>query len=344
MASQQKTTGTMPRVLVFGSANMDTFVYLDALPRPGETVFGHGGSSGLGGKGANQAVAAEKLGVQVDLIGRLGTDEAGNTLRRLLASQGVGTSGMLASATSRTGTAQVTVDGSGENTVVVVSGANAEVGPEALEAHEVAAALRDVATTVGLAQGELPAHAVAAFALVCRDHSIRFVLNLAPVIDVPLATLSAADPLILNEGEALELHRRLAPDTAVAPGSGSAVDDVGRLAADLADKFAASVVITLGERGAIASAGEATWHQPAPQSGKVVDTTGAGDAFVGAVAARLAHGDDLRAAVRWGTAAGSLAVTTPGTSDSYRGLAALEVDENGTPNPRVLCLDDQVVA
>ncbi|WP_185276324.1 ribokinase [Leifsonia shinshuensis] len=305
-------------VVVLGSANIDSYVYLDRFPQPGETVFGTAGRRGLGGKGANQAVAAALIGAATSFLGQVGADDGGAFVRDTLAGYGVDTSGLRVSPTAVTGSAQITVDAAGENTIVVVSGANAEAGPDILGPES--AALDVPAGSIGLAQGELPAEAVAAFARALAARGLRFILNLAPVIDIAPDALRLADPLIVNESEALALLARDGDPRSF--GTADALDAARRLAGTVAE----SVVITLGADGAVAATGDRQWHQPAPVPAVVVDTTGAGDAFVGALAAALAGGADLETAVGRGAAAGSAAVAALGTVDSYDALRALAQD------------------
>jgi len=285
------------RIAVVGSINQDAFVYVDAFPKAGETVLARDGATGLGGKGANQAIAAALLGASVSFIGAVGSDAAGSSALAALSADGVATDTIDARDDAATGAAYITVDAAGENTIIVHSGANAVV-----TAAGVTAALDRVdAPALVLAQGELPAVAVDAAAAWARGARLRFVLNLAPVIEVAPATLSAADPLVVNEGEAAELL-------------GHASDDP---AGELAAQLGTSVVVTLGAAGASVAADGRTWALPSPKPERVVDTTGAGDAFVGALAAALAAGHPLEYAVRVGVAAGSFAVQAGGTTTSY---------------------------
>lgn len=305
------------RVVVLGSANVDTTVSLACFPRPGETVRATATRSGLGGKGANQAVAARMAGVRTCFVGMIGTDANGELVRRTLLEHDVDTTALLTDRSAPTGTAQLMVDQGGENTIVVTSGANGRITPVELDAPEVTSLLDEGSAAVGLAQGEVPPETVAVFAARCESAGLRFVLNLAPFMSLPARTLQLADPLIVNEGEALALLDR--------PAGGTALDVDGALDAVrwLASTVARSAVITLGAAGAVAADGGSAWWQSSPTPSSVVDTTGAGDALVGATAARLGQGADLVTALRWGAAAGAAAVTEPGAVDSYGALAGL---------------------
>ncbi|TBN57724.1 ribokinase [Glaciihabitans arcticus] len=291
-----------PDIVVVGSINQDYFAYVDDFPGAGATILANDGASGLGGKGANQAIAARLLGARVAFVGAVGGDAAGTGALAALEADGVDVTGIRILNATGTGAAYITVNGAGENTIIVHSGANARVSADDV--------LSLGASAVVLAQGELPGAAIDAAARAALATGARFVLNLAPVVEVDLDTLATADPLIVNEGEAAELL-------------GDYSDD---LAGDLAARFGISVVVTLGSRGAAVSTPGRSWIEPSPVPSAVVDTTGAGDAFVGALAAALAAGRDLAFAVRVGAAAGSHAVESAGTTTSYaRGVSLDEL-------------------
>lgn len=314
-------TAAGAHVLVLGSANIDSFVYLERLPQPGETVFGVAGRRpGLGGKGANQAIAASLMGAHATFIGMIGADAGGALVRSTLEEYGVDVSGLRTAPEADTGAAHILVDSTAENTVVVVSGANAELSPHEFKTLEIETLIDSAAGAVGLTQGELPPETVEAFAAACAARGIRFVLNLAPVAVLSPETLCMADPLIVNETEALALLGK--SDNPDVFGPCEALD-AARL---LASSVARSAVITLGAQGAVAATATDCWHQPAPKPVQVIDSTGAGDAFVGALAAALARGAELAEAVRYGVAAGSAAVTSHGTVESYHALRDLELD------------------
>lgn len=317
MASTNGSRNAAGDVIVLGSINVDHSIYVDAFPEPGETILARAGAKGLGGKGANQSVAASMLGARVHLLGRVGDDAAADFIRSRLDHFDIDAARLTVSKDSASGAAYITVESSGENTVAVVSGANADIDFDAL-----ARAFDDVigrlpgdgSGVIALAQGETPADMTAAFASRCRAAGVRFAVNLAPAIDLDRATISSADPLIVNEGEARTVIDRLGtahidietPDDALAAARQM-----------LADGIAKSIVITLGSDGAVVAGRDGAWHQPSPVPARVVDTTGAGDAFVGALVAMLSGGSDLGDAVRWAVAAGSAAVTRKGTTDSY---------------------------
>lgn len=261
-------------VCVLGSANLDLVVTTDRLPAPGETVLGHTYAEYAGGKGLNQAVAAARSGARTSFIGAVGHDSAGTELLRVLADDGIDQR-RVRRVDAPTGRALIEVDGAGENSIVVVPGANGHV-----------TAGRPVPSRVLLAQLEVPIDVVvAAFT---TTQAIR-VLNPAPARSLPDDLVAACDVIVPNEHELALLG---GADALLAAGAGA-------------------VVVTLGGRGARIV--EPTGSIDVPScSVTPVDTTGAGDAFCGSLAARLASGARLADAVRWATAAGAIATTRPG--------------------------------
>ena len=319
--------GTVPamrgtEVVVVGSLNRDLIVETDRRPAAGETVLGRSLSSAQGGKGANQAAAAARAGARVAMVGCVGDDAAGAELLGGLERAGVeiGTVRVLEGETS--GAAVIVVDGAGENSIVVIAGANAR-----LAAADVEHALAEAAPAVVLAQLEVPEEAVAQAA----RGGARLVLNASPVRALPGELLAAADPLIVNAGEAAALAADRGegdagpgddadPDALAAAGPGDDADpdalaaagpgddaDPDALAAALLARGARSVVITLGADGARWTTQEGTIACPAPRV-DVVDTTGAGDVFAGTLAARLSRGAAPRDALAAAVAAGAEAV------------------------------------
>lgn len=298
------------QVVVVGSANLDYVTRVPRLPAAGETVLAESASVGLGGKGMNQAVAAALLGAGVRFVGAVGDDDAGERIRSALTSAGVDGSGVRRVPGLLSGAAYIAVDPAGENCIVVAPGANA-----AVDADQVRAALAEVpAGAVFVAQLEVPVEAVAAVATIAAERSGRFVLNLAPYGAVPGDVLAAADPLIVNETEALGV-------LGLAGSSNLPAAEFEEVAAELARRCR-SVVITAGARGAlVAAAGDLPCWLPAPPA-EVVDSTGAGDAFVGALAAALAADVSLVAAAARAVAAASASVGAAGAQSSYPQMAA----------------------
>jgi len=281
-------------VVVVGSVNMDVSVSVDRLPRPGETLLGGTVRRSGGGKGANQAVAAARAGgARTAMVGRVGADSEGRLLRGVLESDGIDCAALGTSATAPTGTALITVDGSGENTIVVAAGANEEVALDERTASVVGGA------DVILAQLEIPQLTVLAAARARRDGAL-FVLNAAPYAAIDPVLLDEVDLLVVNEHEALGLT-----------GAGS----VEAATVSLLDRVPA-VLVTLGAAGAsLVRRGASPVCVPASPV-EVVDTTGAGDTFCGVLGAALARGDDDLTALQLASAAASIAVQRPGAQDA----------------------------
>jgi len=288
-------------VLVVGSVNRDYLCTVPRLPAPGETVLAAGLVVGTGGKGANQAVAAARLGARTAFVGCVGDDADGRAVVSDLVAAGVDTGSVRTVPDDRSGTAFVVVGEDGENSIVVAAGANGRLGPA-----EAAAAVttRVRPGDVVVAQAEVPVSAVQAVAHAAVAAGGRFVLNLAPYVPVPDTLLALCDPLVVNEGEAAELVGSPVRDLAEANSAVSALRQRTR-----------SAVVTLGADGAVVAAPDLVEHVPA-EPVEVRDTTGAGDAFIGALAARLAAGEDLLAAVRAGVVAGTRAVGRTGAQTS----------------------------
>lgn len=291
-------------IVVVGSLNMDLVVRSPRHPQPGETLLGTEFHTFPGGKGANQAVAAARLGGQVKLIGRVGADAFGAALLQTLSQDGVDTRHVEPLKEAPTGVALITVDDAGQNTIVVVPGANGELSPPDLLAAESAFE----GASVVVMQLEVPVLTVTYAADLARRHGARVVLNPAPAQPLSAALLRQVDALIPNQSEA-----------ALLTGCALAGDAARRLLAS----GVRSVIVTLGEDGVLIAEGETATHLPAHRV-SVVDTTAAGDAFVGAFAVALAEGRTVREAAAWGTAAGALAVTRAGAQPSLPARAELE--------------------
>lgn len=285
------------RVVVVGSANLDLFVGVDRRPGPGETVLGSDVVRLPGGKGANQAVAAGRLGGDVAFVGCVGEDDAAPLLRRSLAEAGVDLE-MVWSVPAPTGVALILLTPDGENSIVVAPGANRLVTPELL-----ARAPGWEEAAVVLLQLEIPLETVEHVAREAAMRGTRVVLNAAPAAALPAGLLGAVDLLVVNESEGEIL---LDGPAGSPPATVRALRGLGPR----------SVVLTLGAAGSWVSDGGEPVHVPAHRVA-AVDTTGAGDAFVGALAVRLAAGDPLVAAARYATAVAAVAVTRPGAQASF---------------------------
>ncbi|MYV50338.1 ribokinase [Streptomyces sp. SID2888] len=285
-------------LLVVGSANADLVVRVERRPAAGETVLGSDLVVHPGGKGANQAVAAARLGARTALLARVGDDGHGELLLRSQRAAGVDTTGVLAGG-APTGVALITVDPSGDNSIVVSPGANARLTPEDVRA---ASGLLGSSRVVS-AQLEIPLETVVE---VVRNlpSGTRFVLNPSPPRPLPAELLAACDPLIVNEHEARVIAGG-EPD-------GSPEDRAAALLA-LGPR---SVVVTLGAEGALVATGETMARVPSVKV-DAVDTTGAGDAFTAALAWRLGTGSSLPEAAAFAARVGAAAVTRPGAQESY---------------------------
>jgi ribokinase len=288
-------------VFVVGSVNQDFVLRVGRRPKPGETVTDAELSRGNGGKGANQAAAAAFLGASVAFLGRVGDDEFGEPLVRALEEKGIDTSLIERASGASTGAAFITVTPDGENAITVAPGANRSLTPEDVDAASDAIG----EARVLVAQMEVPVKTVLRAVEVAYERGTRALVNLAPVLEVPRELLVRLDPLVVNEHEADFLL-------------GGEVEGVeGALAAapKLLSLGPRSAVITVGEAGAVFAEGESSGPLPAPKV-DVVDTTGAGDAFVGALAAWLARDASLEEAVAYAVRAGAAAVTKEGAQGS----------------------------
>ncbi|MFC5328808.1 ribokinase [Brachybacterium fresconis] len=297
-------SGSGSGILVVGSVNVDLVLSVPRHPEPGETLLGTGSRRSPGGKGANQACAASLLGGDVRFAGRTGTGADADLALELLRRAGADLSATTEVPDVETGLAVVTVDEPGENSIVILAGANGTWSPEHVDAlrEEVAA------SGIVVSQGEVPAPAIDQLARLCAEAGTRFLLNLAPVIDVRERTLTTADPLVVNESEG-----RLVLEAMT--GTAAPVDDAMTVHA-LRSAGIPSVVMTRGAHGAIASHETATTEITSPTV-TAVDSTGAGDAFVGALAVKLAQGHGLDEACRHAARVGAFAVTRPGAQPSY---------------------------
>ncbi|MFI1926466.1 MULTISPECIES: ribokinase [unclassified Streptomyces] len=284
----------MTDIVVLGSTNMDLVAYVEKPPQRGETVTGREFRTIPGGKGANQAVAAAHAGGTVSMIGAVGNDAFGTRLRSTLEHSGVNTD-HLRTVESPSGTAHIVVDDEGGNAIVVVPGANGTVD-HLVPGDEVLISSADAL----LLQLEVPLAAVVASARAARAHGVRTILTPAPAQPLPPELLAATDLLVPNEHEAATLTGRTDPREAAT----ALLDSVPE------------VVITLGASGSLyASRGAQPLTVPAPRV-NAVDSTGAGDTFVGALAVALGEGRPVREALAWASAAAALSVQRPGASAS----------------------------
>jgi ribokinase len=296
-------------VVVVGSVNRDYVCRVGVLPAPGETVLGGEATVGSGGKGGNQAVAASLLGARTAIVARVGRDDDGRALAKDLAEAWVDTTELVATNT-RTGLAFVLVDAAGQNAIVVAPGAN-----DLLEPGTTSRAVRDLVESGGVVvtQAEIPAASFEAAIRAAEQAGARAVVNLAPYRPLPGDLLALCDPLVVNESEASGLLGRdvHGPEQA-------------RAAVLALAPRCRSIVVTIGPEGAVVGRGSSVDHVVA-EAVDVVDTTGAGDAFTGALAAVLSAGADLVEAVRIGVRAGTYAVARPGAQASFPRAAQIGV-------------------
>lgn len=281
----------MTQIVVVGAINEDWVARVRHRPGPGETVVTDTFSLSPGGKGANQAVAAARAGASVAMVGAVGDDDSGRRQLRALTAYGVDVRGVQKIVGVTTGAAFITVTDDGENSIVVGLGANGFLAPS------MPSGVAEPA--VVLAQTEVGADIVNAAGTYAAEVGARLVVNNGPVVSLTAATLALADPLVVNVHEAADIL--------------GAPADPAQIAARVRKHTAArSVVVTLGADGAGISDASGEIAVAGVKASNVVDTTGAGDTFVGALGARLAVGDDLRAAVRAAVAAGAESVSWRG--------------------------------
>lgn len=315
--SKKATSGP---VLVVGSANMDMVVSTARFPRPGETVLADEFGMYSGGKGANQAVACARLGGDVTILAKLGTDIFADQLSESLTSDGVRLDHVFTDETSTTGIALITVDQSGQNEIVVVSGSNMKLTPGEIESK---VALFDRSGIVML-QLEIPLETVVRAAQLAKDCGAEVILNPAPAAELPGELLNAVDYITPNESETQLL-------------TGLPVEDYESSVAAarvLIERGVGHVILTLGERGVVHVSEDEDRSYPASDV-EVVDTTAAGDAFNGALAFALNRGDCLEDAVPFANAVAGYCVTRMGAQASMPSFDELEQFNQERPRPIV---------
>ena len=283
-------------ILVVGSSNIDLVASVDRLPSRGETVLGYRFAQSFGGKGANQAVAAARAGAEVAFLSKLGADANGRLIEQHLAAQGLSRPILLRDAEFPTGVAMILVDHSGENHIAVVPGSNGRLTPADLRQHrELIAGAR-----VLLLQMEIPRETVFEALRLGRECGLTTILNPAPAAPLPSDLLRLVDILTPNESEAQVL-------------TGST--DPAEAAQILTGRGVGTVVVTCGANGAFLTTGNDVTHIPGFLV-VTIDSTGAGDAFNGALACAVAEGVPLKSAIERANAAGALATTGRGAQES----------------------------
>ena len=296
----------MPKIIVFGSLNADMVFSVPTLPRPGETILCPSYAVFPGGKGANQAVAAARAGARARMVGRIGRDGFGEILMASLNATGVDTSGV-ENVDTPTGCAAIVVNDSGENQIAAAAGANLKASADQIRDTELSTLV-----TV-LLQMEVDPEQCWVLAERARNAGARVLLNAAPAGPVPDSVLRMVDFLIVNEIEAVTV----AEAVGLSPGDQS---DAARL---LHDRFGTAVVVTLGGKGAFAVLDDGEWTIESLPI-KPVDTTAAGDAFVGNFAFAVGSGMPLQDALRWASVAGGLACLREGAQPSLPTAVEIE--------------------
>lgn len=306
--SAQKAGG--PGVVVVGSINMDLVARVRRLPRPGQTVQGQAFHEIPGGKGANQAVAAARLGARCAMVGRVGDDGFGARLRKGLASNGVDVGRVTQTDGCPSGAAMICVEATGENAIVVAAGANGRLSSGDVEAAEGMIAEADAV----LVQLEVPVEAVEAAAATASRHGVQTVLDPAPAPEAMPDGLLGVDVMCPNQSEA-EAITGLAVRTAA---------DAERAAGWLRERGVARPIITLGSDGAVAMDRDGACRRVPARCVEAVDSTAAGDAFAGALAVAIGEGRAMADAVRFACAAGTLAASAFGAQPAMPERAAVE--------------------
>jgi ribokinase len=291
-----------PRIVVVGSANVDLTTFTDQFPRPGETIFGSGFHLGFGGKGANQAVAARLCGAEVAMVARVGDDLFGPATIANFAARGIDTSHVLPTSGVSSGVAPIFVDSAGQNRILVVKGANDRLLPPDVDA---AGALLQQADCIVL-QLEIPLETVYHTLRFARRHGIRVILNPAPGQPISLPEAANADYVIPNETEAEAIGGMPVRN----------LDEARACALRLLGCGLRRVIVTLGANGALVAGAEGARHVP-PFAVSPVDTTGAGDAFIGSFATFLGAGCDEADAIARASLYAALSTLAPGTQSSF---------------------------
>ena len=300
---------TQPHIAVVGSANIDLTTFTDRMPRAGETIFGREFNLGFGGKGANQAVAARLCGAKVSMVARVGDDLFGPATISDYESRGIDASRVLITPGVSSGVAPIFVDDSGQNRILVVKGANDRLSPADVDA---AAPLLRTADCIVM-QLEVPLETVYYTLRFARERGIRTILNPAPGQPVDLKELANADYVIPNETEAEALSGMPVHN----------VDEARACAESLLSRGLRRVIITLGENGALLTGSDTSRYIP-PMKVQPVDTSGAGDAFIGSFACFLASGCEEAQAISRANVYAAMSTLAAGTQKSFVTLERFE--------------------
>jgi ribokinase len=302
---------SIPRIAVVGSANTDLTTFVDVFPRPGETVFGRSFDLGFGGKGANQAVAARLCGAQVCMVAKVGRDLFGPATIENFRGFGIDTRHVRIIDDAPTGVAPIFIEPQGQNRIIVVKGANDRLTPADVDAA--AAELR--AMDAIILQFEIPLETIYHTVRFCREHGVRCIVNPAPALPADIEALTGADYFIPNETEAQHISAVPVRTEAEAQSCASAL---------LAKGFT-KVLLTLGERGSLLADAHGHARVP-PFQVQAVDTSGAGDAFIGSFAVFLAEGATEVQAVQRANLYAAMSTTRIGTQKSFPRRAEFEAE------------------
>ncbi len=302
---------TRPRIAVVGSANIDLTTFADQFPKPGETIFGQKFDLGFGGKGANQAVAAKLCGSDVSMVARVGSDLFGPATVKNFQNLGIDASHVRQVDGVSSGVAPIFVEPSGQNRIIVVKGANDTLKPADVDA---AGEMLKTASCIVL-QFEIPLETVYYTVQFARKHGIRCILNPAPAQPIDVKAIAGLDYFVPNESEAETITGMPVRN----------LDDAKKCAQNLLSSGINRVIITLGANGSLLAGREGMEHVPA-FSVKSVDSTGAGDAFIGSFAVFLGEGLPERDAVRRANLYAGLSTTSVGTQKSFYDRARFDAE------------------
>lgn len=291
-----------PKICVVGSSNIDLISKVPRLPKLGETMMGHTFHMGYGGKGANQAVMAAKLGAQVAMVTKLGKDVFGADTLKNYQAQGIDTTWVLFDEKAASGVAPIFVDDNAQNFIVIIPGANMELSPA--DVQKASSAITNAALLI--CQLEVPVESTLEAFRIAKAAGVTTILNPAPAAPLPDELLQLSDIIAPNETETEQLTGL----------SVTTIEDAAKAARALLQRGPRTVILTLGERGALLVDADSI-ESIAPIKVKAVDPTGAGDSFIGSLAVFLGEGLDLRSAIRRANAVAALSVTKIGTQTSF---------------------------
>jgi ribokinase len=303
----------MNRITVIGSLNMDMVIESPVLPKKGETIIGNGFATIPGGKGANQAVAASRLGGEVSMLGCVGQDSFGDILITNLKTNGVDVQGINSINGISTGVAVIVIH-EGDNSIIVDGGANLRLSPEMINGYEEVIK----SSCMVVLQMEIPMDTVKRVIDIAKTYNTKVLLNSAPAAALDSDDLKKVDILTLNETECEII-------TGIPINS---IDDANNAAVYLFQKGVNQVVITLGEKGVVYNSGSEPIHKAVPKV-KVLDTTAAGDSFTGALAVSLVKGEDIHSAIDFACKVAAITVTRKGAQTSLPYLNEIKIEKEG---------------